>query len=110
MLLHVTILLFCTSQYGTLAHTDVHSLYFYILHSLYFYSCIIAVLLLCLFLCMCMSVFFFFYIVCTCLGIQCGQQRKNFIVQGNLLFLTVHMKINALNLEYLNLMHHLLLL
>ncbi len=43
---------------------------------------------------MCMSVFF--YIICS-LGIQCGQQRKNFIVQGNLLFLTVHMTINTLN-------------
>ncbi len=47
---------------------------------------------------MCMSVFIF-YIVCFCLGIQCGQQRKNFIEQGNLFFLTVHMTINALNLE-----------
>ncbi len=48
---------------------------------------------------MCSYVCFYFYIIWTCLGIQCGHQRKNFILQENLPFLTVHMTINALNLE-----------
>ncbi len=41
-----------------------------------------------------MYVCFYFYIIWICLGI-----RKNFIVQGNLPFLTVHMTVKALNLE-----------
>ncbi len=110
LILHVSILLFCTNQY---CHSHIH-MYICIYISkfiVYFYSCNIAVLLILLFMCISvlyMSVLlfftyvyvhFYFYIIWTCLGIQCGQQRKNFIVQGNLPFLTVRMTINALNLE-----------
>ncbi len=64
----------------------IHSLFLLLQHKLYFY--IFTYVYVC----------FYFYIIWTCLGIQCGQQRKNIIVQGNLPFLTVHMTINALNL------------
>ncbi len=85
-----------------LAHTDVHLyLYFYI-HSLFLllqHSCTLIFLFMCMFVFYMSVVLFFTYVyVCFFLGIQCGQQRKNFIVQGNFPFLTVHMTINALNL------------
>ncbi len=82
----------CTSQYCH-SHIQMHIVYihslflllqqsctFYYFYFIYVYVC-----------------FFFFLHNLHCLGIQCGQQRKNFIVQGNLLFLTVHMTINTLN-------------
>ncbi len=34
---------------------------------------------------------FYLYIILSCLGIQCGQQRNNLILQVNLPFHTVYM-------------------
>ncbi len=86
----------CTSQY---CHSHIQMYIVYI--SIYIHSLFLLLQHSCTF-----YYFYFIYVyVCFlflhnlhCLGIQCGQQRKNFIVQGNLLFLTVHMTINTLNL------------